>query len=521
MTTSNTIDSTHPLYDNRVEQWMRCRDCWDGQDAIKRRNGGHKYLPPTEGQILDGIYDGNSKSLGKSNYEAYLKRALFMGFYADAVQMALGLAWTKPPQFEGIDGTPIEYLLKKATNEGESLERLLYRINESQLGISRIGLLADLPAGETRALPYISTYTCESIINWDASFQGELAQETLNLVVLNESGPKRARTFDWDDVKQYRVLTLGPVDTNEPSGVYRQGVFTEISTGGTTGSPVFDEDFMFAPSYQGRTLQEIPFVFINSASTTSCPVDPPLLSLADLVISLYQIGADYHQELHASTQATLVTKGTPKKAPGEEAIRIGAGSHLDLGPQVDADAWFLELSGKGLPELRNAVNDKKELCQQRAGEIVDQSSRGRESGNALEQRISVRTASLHAIVQSGADGLEKLLKIIARWHGMTEEQVSAIKVKPNFLFSKPGLSAIELKSLAETKLMGGAVVSLKSIHAYLVARGFCTTSFEEMCEEWESEKPLAKQLLPAPETDPTKSGGSNGGPSILPSSTGF
>jgi hypothetical protein len=521
MANSDTIDATHPLYDCRVEQWQRCRDCWDGQDAIKKRLNGHRYLPPTQGQILDGIYDGNPTALGKTNYTAYLARALFMGFYADAVQMALGLAWTKPPQFEGLAGTPMEYILEKATNEGESLERLLYRINEQQMGISRIGLLADLPAGETRSVPYISTYTCESIKNWDASFQGELAQETLNLVVLDECGPKRIHTFGWDYVQQYRVLTLGPVATNEISGEYRQGVFQLEGTAGSAGTPIFDETLMFTPSFQGRKLEEIPFVFINSCSTTSNPVDPPLLSLADLAISLYQICADYHQELHASTQATLCTKGTPKKGPNDEAIRIGAGSHLDLGMLQEADAWFLELSGKGLPELRNAVNDKKELCQQRAGEIVDQSSRARESGNALEQRISVRTASLHSIVQNGADGLEKLLKIMARWHGMSETQIEAIKVKPNFLFSKPGLSAIELKSLAETKLMGGAVVSLKSIHTYLVARGFTTLSFEEMTAEFESEKALAKSLLPPPELDPTKTGGPNGGPKVTPASTGF
>lgn len=538
MPVSDSIDASHPSYDARLRQWERCRDCWDGQDKVKARDGGARYLPPTQGQLIDGAFGsggytfsttgnttylvaaGAKDNIGQQNYNAYLNRALFYGFYADAVQMALGLAWTKEPIFEGLEDTPLEYLLEKATNEGESLCRLLYRINESQLGIGRIGLLADMPAGETngKPQPYITTYECESIINWDAGRVGEMNQETLNLVVLDECAPMRTGMFEWDTVERYRVLALGALETNEEVGVYRQGLFENISTAGSSGTPAFDESYMIAPSINGRVLDEIPFVFVNSSSATSDPVDPPLLSLADLAISLYQISADYHQELHASTQATLVIKGQKPRPPTEKEVRLGAGALIELADTATSDASFLEISGKGLPALEKAVADLKALCQQRAGEIVDQSSRGRESGNALEQRISVRTASLHAIVQSGAAGLERLLRIMGKWLGMSEDQIKLIRVKPNYVFSKPSLSAIELKSLMESKALG-AMISIESVHQYLVNRGFTTLSFAEMKAQWESEKPLDKELRPP--IDPTKGGGANGGPKVLPASTGF
>lgn len=486
---SNAISSTHPLYDCRIRQWERCRDCLDGQDAVKAREGGYRYLPPTAGMILDGM---NNKELGYQNYQAYKLRAHYYCYVPEAVDLALGMLWNKPPVIEGLKGTPLEYLETKATHEGESLERLLYKINEAQISTGRIGLLADMPAGTLQGLPkpYISTYSEYSIINWDAGFQGELSTESLNLVVLDESGPKRVSTFEWDERVQYRVLALGPIDTNEQVGIYKQGVF---ETDGQ--APIFDENEMFAPNIQGRTLDEIPFVFINANSTTSCPQDPPLLSLADATLYLYRLQADYSAELHGQTSATLVTRGLTKTpATEKQPQRLGVGGHVDLGSNKEADAFFLELSGKGLPELRQAVENAKDLCKSRAGEVVDQSSRGRESGNSLEQRISVRTASLHSIAQHGAEGLSKLLKIMGKWMGMSEEAISKIRVRANTVFSSNKISGVDFKALCEASLLGGAIIPLSAMHQNLIANGFTDMPFETFVEEWEKEKELRKQM---------------------------
>ncbi len=494
MTTGNTLDQVHPEYTARLAQWSRCKDVLAGQDAVKARDGGKCYLPPTAGMILDGMDGTGCDSLGYFNYQAYLKRSHFYGYYAEGVDLALGMLWNKTPVFEGLKGTKLEYLETRATHEGESIERLLYRINEAQISPGRIGIMADMPRGESvgEPQPYISVYNAFSVTNWDAGFTGQLARESLNLVVLNESGPRRVDTFEWEEWTQYRVLTLGPVSTNEVNGVYRQGVFSQEGCGAT---PVFNPDEMIIPQAQGRPLDEIPFVFINANSTTSCPTDPPMLSLADLVLHLYRLQADYSAELHASTSATLVTKGLTKKAGDEKKpTRLGVGGHVDLGSQKEADAFYLELSGKGLPELKNAVESCKNLCRERSGEIVDQSSRGRESGNSLEQRISVRTATLHSIAQHGAEGLQKLLKIMGKWVGMTEDEIAKIRVIPNTVFAKPTFSGVELKALIESKLLGGAVIPFAAIHTYLVARGFTTLSFEEFVQMWESEKDLTKKI---------------------------
>lgn len=486
---SNAISSTHPEYSCRIIQWERCKDALAGQDSVKSREGGYRYLPPTAGMILDGL---NNNDLGYQNYRAYLTRAFYYGYATESVDLALGMLWNKPPIIEGLKGTPLEYLETRATHEGENLERLLYRINEAQLNTGRIGIFADMPAGETSGnpQPYISTYSECSIINWDASFLGELATESLNLVVLDESGPKRVDTFQWDDWTQYRVLALGPIDTNEQAGTYKQGVF------GTDGqAPVFDETQMFVPNIQGRPLNEIPFVFINANSTTSKTQDPPLLSLVDLTFHLYRLQADYSAELHGQTSATLVTRGLVKSPKDEKKPqRLGVGGHVDLGSNKEAEAYFLELSGKGLPELRQAVEACKTLARERSGEIVDQSSRGRESGNSLEQRISVRTATLHSIAQHGAEGLTKLLKIMGKWLNMKEEDIQKIRIRANTVFSSSKISGVDFKALCEASLLGGAIIPLSAMHQFLIANGFTDMTFSAFVEEWEKEKDLRKQI---------------------------
>lgn len=487
---SSDLSSTHPEYDCRVRQWERCRDCLAGQDAIKARNGGMCYLPPTAGMILDGV--NGQHELGYKNYQAYLFRAHYYAFCSEAVDLALGMLWNKPPVIEGLKGTPLEYLETRATHEGESLERLLYRINEAQIGTGRIGIFADMPAGETLGVPqpYISIYNEYSIINWDASFTGELANEKLNLVVLDESGPKRVNTFQWEDWTQYRVLTLGPIDTNETVGGYKQGVFSSNGQ-----APVFDEDALFAPNIQGKPLDEIPFVFINANSTTSCPQDPPLLSLADATLYLYRLQADYSAELHGQTSATLVTKGLTKTpATEKQPQRLGVGGHVDLGSNKDANAWYLELSGKGLPELKAAVESAKALCRERSGEIVDQSSRGRESGNSLEQRISVRTATLHSIAQHAAEGLTKMLRMLGKWLGMDAEDIKKIKVIPNTVFAVPSFNGVDLLALSKVKLSGGAIIPYSLVHQYMVSRGLTTLPFDECVKIWQQEKNLTEEV---------------------------
>ena len=56
------VNSQHPEYKARAEDWIKCRDAFEGQSAIKA--AGVKYLPKLSEQTID-------------DYNAYKTRALF------------------------------------------------------------------------------------------------------------------------------------------------------------------------------------------------------------------------------------------------------------------------------------------------------------------------------------------------------------------------------------------------------------------------------------------------------------
>jgi hypothetical protein len=161
-------------------------------------------------------------------------------------------------------------------------------------------------------------YKAEDIINWDDSSVDELTLPKLNLVVLNESEYERTEDFGWKFVDKFRVLILGDPALNENQGIYQTGLFRDRTTN-------FAPTGLAMPNLRGKTLEELPFVFINSKDIVSSPDDPPLLGLARLTLAIYRGEADYRQNLFMQGQDTLVVIGV-----ADETFRIGAGATVTL-----------------------------------------------------------------------------------------------------------------------------------------------------------------------------------------------
>lgn len=487
-TSAGDLSTTHPLYQCHRYKWKQMRDTYEGQARVKSE--GQCYLPATSGMIEDGM---EMNGRGTYAYRAYILRALFHNFIADSVNTLLGMAWCKPPTYE--IPTQLEYLLHKATNEGEGLNQLLRSINRQQLITGRCGLLVDLPQSGTSDVPqpYLSMYHAEKILNWDAGFRGEVDVETANLVVLDECGPKRNGIFGWQNVNQYRVLVLGDPDLNETSGTYKFGVFSAGDT-----APAFDPALLKEATRRGVPFTRIPWSFINANSTVSTPCDPPLLGLSDLSLAIYRLEADYRQLLFMQTQDTLFTKGWVDGAPDSpgKALRTGAGARIHAN-QKEADAKYIGVNSIGLPELRTARDNDLKMAASKAGELMDASSRARESGTALEMRIGSKTSTLTEIAISGAAGLQQSLRDVGRWIGLKDSEIEKIIVKPNFEFSSREFNAMDLKAIIESKMLG-APLSLESIHKYSQARGGpgVDLSFSQMLEQIQSEEEYASLFAP-------------------------
>jgi len=479
------IESTHPQYDSHKDDWIAQRDFYQGERAVKDKRD--VYLPPTPSMILDGFGKGEKRP-GEQIYKGYIERAVFPDYIKSGVAVLAGMLHHKPATIEL--PKKMEPLLNACTLKGDSLYDLLRLINVEQLITGRVGLLADLPKAKDPAtntetsinsdvLPYIALYVAESITNWDEATLSE-GMHALNLVVLNESSTERTDGFNWVERKKYRVLQLGLLDKEDAQGeaIYVQGTFSDSDGSSLT----YSESNMLAPTYKGATLEEIPFVFINTNDLSAVPDNPPLLGLGRLCLTIYRDEAVYRQALFMTGQDTLVVIGgvrNPAGEPGEDdAIRTGAGSKIDV--DIGGDAKYIGVNSQGLSEQRSSLENDHKRAATMAGQLLPTGkANSQESGEALKTRLAAQTASLNQIALVGAKGLEVLLKTIAGWIGADPEEV---KVTPNMEFGELELTATDIQGLMQARLTG-APLSKKSIHDLMVEKRLTTMTFDEEMQQ--------------------------------------
>jgi hypothetical protein len=476
-----SLSNVHPDYSRFADGWRTLRDFYAGEAVVKA--AGFRYLPATAGMILDGITA--TTQLGWQNYCAYRDRAVVPDYVREGVEILVGLLHQKDATIELPE--QMEYMRAQATSDGEPLAALHRRINVEQLCIGRLGLLTDLPTNPDplKPEPYIALYAGEAIKNWDCGSTTE-GVNSIDMVVLNESGSVRMNTFEWKDVEKYRVLMLVEEDGKV---IYKQGLFSDET------SLTFDLEQMQAPTLRGKVLDHIPFTFINTKDLLPRPDEPPLAGLASVCKTIYQGEADYRQNLFMQGQDTLVVIGGIRNAtgiPGEpEALRVGAGTRIDC--DTGGDAKYIGVTNQGLSEQRTALENDRKRAQIKAGELVQSAGSQQESGVALSTRFTAQTATLNHIALSGAAGLELALKNIAMWIGADPGKV---KVTPNLEFIDFGLDGQNFVDIMTARSMGFPI-SIESLHAIAADRGLTIIDFMTEMKRIEEENKTLEKILPS------------------------
>ena len=482
------LDSVNYEYLNMLPYWEKLDDLYRGEDYVKK--AGVKYLPPSAGMILDDMSSINS--LGFKIYKSYIGRADYINHVKNAVDRYVGLCHQSSPTIQL--PKEMEYLRDKATKDGQSLESLLRMINTEQVKLGRCGLFVDISTDVTRDnKPYLAFYDAFSITNWNNS-DNPFGYTDLNMLVLKET-EHVLKDFSWTDEIRYRVCLLGDGHVVRGNDYYRQGVFKDTA---------FNDNLMFTPSYLGTKLHEIPFVFINACDTVTRPDFPPLDDLANCSLSAYRLSADYKQALHMQGQDTLVIKGNllnvTENAPTdnsknaqEQGIRTGAGAVLNVG--ADGNAEFIGVNGDGIPEMRQALENAYNRCEVKSGNLLTNGATF-ESGESLKTRLTAQTANLNQIALTGAFGLQKALRFIARWIGADEEEVV---VQPNLEFSDYRITGDDLVKVT-TAIKLGFPMSLQSAYEYAQSKGYTKEPFETQIEMIKQEKESGlRDLLMPPE----------------------
>jgi len=434
--------TAHPLYTKFRPTWKKQRDTVNSEEHIKEvalsqvsswlgkgcMSGNsiprtfNQYLRPKDGHI--------SSDNGAMQYNNYIWRAKWYPFPLDTHNQALGMINNQPSSFEL---TPnLEYMEFDATANQESLLTVLSEINSQQITVSRIGMLGEVTNDPIEPFNNVF-YNAENIVDWRVSID-EKGEEVVTWVkLLTDEVIDNKKVFlilRFDDERNYIQYKT----TNESSNADIWGVADEG----------YIADSFIMPMVREEPSSIIPFVAIDLSRLGLNNVQKPWLeSISDSALKVFQASATYKDALYWCQSTFYATgyKTNKAKDAGADKITLGfGGAALSSSPETkfgfaDAGAQSIEPNYKEVEALKND-------CIALGVDLINQ---GVESGVALDTRTSIKTASLKTLVTTGAEGLQRLLRILAQWVGDNPEDV---KVIPNTEFSDKTYTAEELEKIA-------------------------------------------------------------------------
>lgn len=386
------VDTVSKEYAAMAPKWERCRDAYEGGDAIKAK--GARYLPPLDSHVRNGSFVPE----GARKYAAYLERALWYNATARTVDGLAGGIFQKAPKITAPE--PTKSHLSDVTLTNLSAEMFAHEAAREVLKLGRAGILVDMADIEPATRPYWSSYCAEDIFSYRAiTIDGD---EILTRVVLREvvqsEDPKDP--FVIEDHEIYRVLELVGFETGNPE--YQQTKWVKDQKGdwiaGKTKKPM----------RRGKPLPLIPFVFLGPDSISPKFAKPPLLDLVDVNISHYRTMADLEHGRHRVAVPTPWVSGFDSKSG---PLLLGEALLLEK----DGNAGMLEFTGQGLGALERADQQKRHMMAVLGARLLEEQN-ARSNVSETAAAVGMRHAGEQATLKTLAQALESGLTLALQWH---------------------------------------------------------------------------------------------------------
>jgi hypothetical protein len=390
------VRTTHPDYDRLSPIWKKCRDFVAGQTAVHQ--AGTAYLPKLKQESDD-------------DYRDRLKRSdLFNGTWI-TIRAFIGMLFRKSPTKEVPGG--IKPYLDDVTMNGKPDEAFAKALTHEALVVTRFGLLVDHPtvpegatpisvavAQQMGLRPALALYKAESITNWKPQETGKPGQYAM--VTLCEEHPLPDDRFSHKTEKRWRVLDL------DESGLYRQQLWhiNERGEDEQIGGDIY-------PLMNGKQLDYVPFKTFGSDGEESEVEDPALVDLVHANEAVYQINAIYRHTLYFCPPTFYISGYQLNEG---EKISIGGTAALVF-PDPQAKAGYAEPQGNMVPELREAIREKKqEMAMAGARAIMDETKQVETLGGTQIKRNGENSALANVAI-SVSSALEWALGVFAEWAG--------------------------------------------------------------------------------------------------------
>lgn len=436
------VDTTHCSYDEHLPAWMRARDVFAGEDAVK--SAGVRYLPRLDSQTDD-------------EYSAYKERASFFNATARTADGFVGLIFRREPTFKipekssGV-GRALSNFLDDADMLGNSLPAYAKDVIREVITVGRAATLVDWE-DEVEQRAYAVRYSPEQITNWRAERVN--GRNVLTLVVLREGlvdghhGGKEDDDFKRTPVEQLRVLRLvqhGKKSTDEKPGWFYQVEIWQQEKKSKRSKPEWVKTETRVPLRLGKPLPLIPFVFHGPRNCQTCVDKLPLADIIAVNLDHYRLNADYKHGLHFTALPTAWVSGFDKSA----SLRIGS-STAWVAETPGATAGFLEFTGQGLTTFERAMDRDERLMAVLGSRMLEPQKRAVETADAIELRQSGENSVLSAVSLSVSDSLTQILRWVYWWNS-TEDLPEAIGndlvlAQLNTDFSVKGMASDEITAI--------------------------------------------------------------------------
>lgn len=416
------INSKHPLYEANEARWKRCRDAYDGEDAVKAAS--FAYLPKIDPSQSD------------AEYQAYKKRAPYYEAVARTVDGFVGAISRKPHHIK----LPESIALMKATATADctSLDDFIKCLCREVLLMARGAIVVDM--NDESQLPYLAFYPAEAILNWGDGWV--VLAETIYAADGKDPFMRKATS-------QIRHLFV-------KNGVYNVEIWQKIK------NPAGGQDWGIVsrsmPTKRAVALDKLPFFWVSTAGNSSAVAKPPLLGLINTSLSHYRSAADLEHGRHFTALPTLYLSGVNND---NDPVCVGAGAVIKLADPA-ARAGYAEFTGQGLQSLETALATKEQQMAMLGASIIAAGRKGVESAEAARIRTSGKNSLLLGVVSTIEQALNAALTFAAEWATMRGDDKVVLKLNRDFVDQS-------LDAQALTGLLGAVQAGKLSLEDFLFA----------------------------------------------------
>ena len=448
------VSTEHADYTKYKTDWVKVRDSIAGESVIKSKD--ETYLPRSAG--MSGEY--------ASAYEAYKERAHFPLVCAYALQGTLGVILNTQPEFKV--PKKLEYILKRATNDGLTLNQLFLNMVSDVLQTGRVPLVVEIDqvANQFRFVKY----DAEDFINWKTKINIKEATKELSLAVFKEPVDNASDEFDHGIKDGYTVLSILDNECIVRKYIQDRNNYESVTS----------------LTYFGKPINKIP-VFVAGSITNSIDVQPiPLLAVANASVQIYRKEADLSNAEYLSCNPTLVATGVVSE---DEIPNIVGSSVLITLSDPTARVFYTTTDVAALDHVAKHIDSLYEEAI-RHGVSLLESRKGVEAADALRIRQSVQAATIYSIYLSVLGAITDGLKLMCRWADLDEEEVEVDK--PSTLTQDTPDSSL-IKNLVEGYL--AKVIPLRIIYRYVHATGLIESNitYVEYMKLLEEHEPKGKK----------------------------